>query len=38
VKFKDKDKQLKKEWQWPKEFDEPVDLSKVSAHPSWFAS
>ena len=30
VKFKDKDKQLIKETEWPAEFDQRVDLSKVS--------
>jgi hypothetical protein len=30
VKFKDKDKQFIRQWKWPKEFDEPVDLAKVS--------
>ena len=30
VKFKDKDKQLIKETEWPAEFEQPVDLTKVS--------
>ena len=30
VKFKDKDKQLIKETEWPAEFEQLVDLTKVS--------
>ena len=30
VKFKDKDRQLIRETEWPAEFEQPVDLSKVS--------
>lgn len=30
MKFKDKDKEFIRQWKWPKEFDEPVDLAKVS--------
>ena len=30
VKFKDKDKQLIKETEWPADFEKQVDLSKVS--------
>ena len=30
VKFKDKDRQLIRETEWPAEFEHPVDLSKVS--------
>lgn len=33
VKFKDKDKQFIKQWKWPAEFDQPIDLSKVSTFP-----
>ncbi len=31
VKFKDKDLELTKKWQFPPEFDQHVNLSKVSA-------
>lgn len=31
VKFKDKDKELTKKWNFPPEFDCPVDIKKVSA-------
>ena len=30
VKFKDKDKQLIRDTEWPASFDQPVDLRKVS--------
>lgn len=34
VKFKDKDLELTKKWQYPPEFDLHVNLSKVSARAS----
>jgi hypothetical protein len=38
VKFKDKDKQFIRQWRWPKEFEEPVDLAKVSVTHVWLSS